>query len=118
VYVGSDNGRVYAVNGSSGAQVWAFATGYRVYSAPAVDPVGNVYVHTEWELCVAGAGGEGGKGLTTRTMFVGDCRPPRLRGDETPDAVLKAPHHPDVGQSASGTACVNVFFLCTCGCCM
>lgn len=65
VYVGSDNGLVYAVNGSSGAQVWAFATGYRVYSAPAVDPVGNVYVHTEWELCVAGAGGRG-KGLTTQ----------------------------------------------------
>lgn len=62
MYVGSDNGLVYAVNGTSGAQVWAFATGYRVYSAPAVDPVGNVYVHTEWELCGAGAGGKGGRG--------------------------------------------------------
>ena len=90
MYVGSDNGLVYAVNGSSGAQVWAFATGYRVYSAPAVDPVGNVYVPTEWELCVAVVGGKGGKGLTTHTMFVGDCRPPRLRGDRTPDATPDA----------------------------
>jgi len=36
VYVGSDDGNVYALNATTGAKLWSFTTGYWVYSSPAV----------------------------------------------------------------------------------
>jgi outer membrane protein assembly factor BamB len=44
VYVGSDDGNVYALNASTGAPLWSFATGDAIYrSSPAVAN-GVVYV--------------------------------------------------------------------------
>jgi outer membrane protein assembly factor BamB len=42
-YVGSDDGKVYALSASSGIQVWSFTTGSAVVSSPAVAN-GVVYV--------------------------------------------------------------------------
>ena len=43
VYVGSDDGNVYCLNGSTGTLVWSYITGGAVYSSPAVAG-GVVYV--------------------------------------------------------------------------
>ena len=43
VYVGSGDGRVYALNATTGAQVWNYTTGSFVFSSPAVAG-GVVYV--------------------------------------------------------------------------
>ena len=43
VYVGSDDGNVYAINATTGAKVWSFSTGGEVQSSPAVVN-GRVYV--------------------------------------------------------------------------
>jgi outer membrane protein assembly factor BamB len=43
VYVGSYDGNVYALNATTGANVWNFTTGASVYSSPAVAN-GVVYV--------------------------------------------------------------------------
>ncbi len=45
VYVGSDDGNVYALNGSTGSEIWNFTTGGDVhYSSPAVGGDGTVYI--------------------------------------------------------------------------
>ena len=44
VYVGSEDGKVYALDGTTGTQKWAFTTGGIVDSSPAVDVDGTVYV--------------------------------------------------------------------------
>jgi outer membrane protein assembly factor BamB len=44
VYVGSDDGNVYAVNGSIGTKLWEFGTGSRVYTGAAIGADGTVYV--------------------------------------------------------------------------
>ena len=46
VYVGSDDGNVYALNASSGAKLWNYTTGGDVYSSPAVVG-GVVYVGSD-----------------------------------------------------------------------
>ena len=43
VYVGSDDGNVYALNASTGAKLWSYTTGSYVDSSPAVAN-GVVYV--------------------------------------------------------------------------
>ena len=46
VYVGSDDDNVYALNASTGAKLWSYATGGAVYSSPAVAN-GVVYVGSD-----------------------------------------------------------------------
>lgn len=43
VYVGSENGDVYALNAASGANLWSFHTGNQVFASPVVVN-GVVYV--------------------------------------------------------------------------
>jgi outer membrane protein assembly factor BamB len=52
IYVGNEDGNIYALSVSTGVKLWSYATGYSVDSSPAVangvvyfgDGVGNVYV--------------------------------------------------------------------------
>ena len=44
VYVGSDDYKLYAINGKSGVKLWEFETGGRVGSSPAIGSDGTVYV--------------------------------------------------------------------------
>ena len=46
VYFGSDDGNVYALNASTGAKLWSYATGDGVDSSPAVAN-GVVYVGSD-----------------------------------------------------------------------
>jgi hypothetical protein len=47
VYVGSDDGKVYALNAANGAYIWSYTTGNEVYSSPAV--VGGVVYVGSWD---------------------------------------------------------------------
>jgi outer membrane protein assembly factor BamB len=44
VYVGSNDKKLYAINGKSGVKLWEFETGGTVYSSPAIGSDGTVYV--------------------------------------------------------------------------
>ena len=44
VYVGSNDNKLYAINGKSGVKLWEFKTGGSVSSSPAIGPDGTVYV--------------------------------------------------------------------------
>jgi outer membrane protein assembly factor BamB len=44
VYVGSDDGKVYAINGATGDKVWEFQTGGMVDSSPCVGPDGTIFI--------------------------------------------------------------------------
>ena len=44
VYVGSIDGKLYAINGKTGVKLWEFETGDGVGSSPAIDSDGTVYV--------------------------------------------------------------------------
>ena len=44
VYVGSDDKKLYAINGKSGVKLWEIETGNVVYSSPAIGSDGTVYV--------------------------------------------------------------------------
>jgi hypothetical protein len=44
VYVGSDDNKLYAINGKSGVKLWEFETGGPVSSSPAIGSDGTVYV--------------------------------------------------------------------------
>jgi len=44
VYVGSDDNKVYALDGASGVKKWEFATGALVHSSPTIGTGGTVYV--------------------------------------------------------------------------
>ena len=44
VYVGSNDKKLYAINGKSGVKLWEFETGGFVYSSPAIGSDGTVYV--------------------------------------------------------------------------
>lgn len=44
LYVGCDNGAVYAVNAFGGGQLWAYNTQAPVYASPAIGPDGSVYI--------------------------------------------------------------------------
>ena len=47
VYVGSEDKKLYAINGKSGVKLWEFVTGDEVSSSPAIGPDGTVYVGSE-----------------------------------------------------------------------
>jgi outer membrane protein assembly factor BamB len=44
VYVGSDDNKLYAINGKSGVKRWEFETGFHVSSSPAIGSDGTLYV--------------------------------------------------------------------------
>ncbi len=44
VYVGCADGKVYAFNGTTGAQLWSFQTGGTVESSVAIGSDGTIYV--------------------------------------------------------------------------
>ena len=44
VYVGSDDSKLYALNGKTGVKLWEFETGGYVQSSPAIGSDGMVYV--------------------------------------------------------------------------
>ena len=44
VYVGSNDNKLYAINGKSGVELWEFETGSDVSSSPAIGSDGTVYV--------------------------------------------------------------------------
>ena len=44
VYVGSEDTKLYAINGKTGVKLWEFKTGGPVESSPAIGPDGTVYV--------------------------------------------------------------------------
>jgi hypothetical protein len=44
VYVGSNDNKLYAINGKSGVKLWEFETGSYVFSSPAIGSDGTVYV--------------------------------------------------------------------------
>ena len=44
VYVGSDDNKLYAINGKTGIKLWEFETGSYVLSSPAIGSDGTVYV--------------------------------------------------------------------------
>jgi len=44
VYVGSDDNKLYAINGKTGDKLWEFETGGDVESSPAIGSDGTVYV--------------------------------------------------------------------------
>ena len=44
VYVGSNDKKLYAINGKSGVKLWEFETGGDVHSSPAIGSDGTVYV--------------------------------------------------------------------------
>ena len=47
VYVGSENGRLYAVDADNGNERWRFAAGGALNSSPCVDPSGNLFFGSE-----------------------------------------------------------------------
>ena len=44
VYVGSNDKKLYAINGKSGVKLWEFETGSLVFSSPAIGSDDTVYV--------------------------------------------------------------------------
>jgi len=44
VYVGSDDGNLYAIDPETGEEIWRFKTGEEIQSSPAVGPFGTIYV--------------------------------------------------------------------------
>ena len=44
VYIGSEDNKVYALDGASGAKKWEFVTGGDVHSSPAIGADGTVYI--------------------------------------------------------------------------
>ena len=44
VYVGSDDNKLYAINGKSGVKLWEFVTWGSATSSPAIGSDGTVYV--------------------------------------------------------------------------
>jgi len=48
VYIGSEDGNVYALNARTGAKLWSYFTGFRVTSCPAVAN-GILYVGSDFD---------------------------------------------------------------------
>ena len=76
VYVGSNDDKLYAINGKSGVKLWEFKTGDRVFSSPAIGSDGTVYV---------GETGRGGNKLyAIKTDSKGPAKSPwPMRGQNT-----------------------------------
>jgi len=47
VYIGSDDGNLYAINANTGNDLWRFDTGSQVVSSPIVDLDGTIYVGSD-----------------------------------------------------------------------
>ena len=47
VYVGSNDNKLYAINGKTGGKLWEFETGDQVSSSPAIGSDGTVYGGSE-----------------------------------------------------------------------
>ena len=47
VYIGSDDGNLYAIDANTGDQLWGFDTGSSVVSSPIVDVDGTIYVGSD-----------------------------------------------------------------------
>ena len=47
VYVGSDDNKLYAINGKTGEKLWEFERGRAVQSSPAIGSDGTVYVGSD-----------------------------------------------------------------------
>ena len=47
VYVGSQDNKLYAINGKTGGKLWEFETGDNVWSSLAIGSDGTVYVGSE-----------------------------------------------------------------------
>jgi outer membrane protein assembly factor BamB len=62
VYIGSDDGKVYAMDGKSGAKKWEFKTWGYLKSSPAIGPDGTVYVGS-WDHKVYALDGKTGAKL-------------------------------------------------------
>ena len=51
LYVGTDDNKVYALNGATGAKKWEFLTDGRVFNSPAIGSDGTVYVgNNNWKV--------------------------------------------------------------------
>ena len=59
VYVGSDDKKLYAINGKSGVKLWEFETGGGVSSSPAIGSDGTVYVGS-WDKKLYAINGKSG----------------------------------------------------------
>ena len=44
VYIGSDDNKLYAINGKTGVKLWDFETRGKVHSSPAIGSDGTVYI--------------------------------------------------------------------------
>ena len=50
VYVGSQDNKLYAINGKTGVKLWEFKTGRFVYSSPAIGSDGTAVSYTHLTL--------------------------------------------------------------------
>ncbi|HEY9172364.1 MAG TPA: PQQ-binding-like beta-propeller repeat protein [Verrucomicrobiae bacterium] len=76
IYVGAWNGKVFALNGATGAKSWEFQTGGRVHSSPAIGADGTVYVGSYDQKVYALNGTTGAKRWEFATQApVASCSP-------------------------------------------
>lgn len=84
LYVGSDDGRLYALDGATGAQKWAFLTGGPISFSPAVGTDGTVYFRSSDENFYALDGLSGARKWVFPTGFPGNATTsPALGADGT-----------------------------------
>ena len=57
VYIGSVDGKLYAINGRSGVKLWEFKTGFPVFDSPAIGADGTVYVGSRKLYAINGQSG-------------------------------------------------------------
>jgi hypothetical protein len=74
VYVGSNDKKLYAINGKSGVKLWEFETGDFVWSSPAIGSDGTVYIGGECVYALNGKTGDKkwgyGTGSGTRVQTI------------------------------------------------